>query len=41
MNGGQENDDKFVHENFLVEELNEDDNIQFALFRLQVILANS
>lgn len=37
MDGGQDNnnkDDKIINDNFLLEEFNKDDNIQFTLFEL-------
>lgn len=44
MDSGQDNNNngnKVANDDFLLEEFNKDDNVQFTLFKLQVVLANS
>ena len=44
MDSGQDNnynENKAINNNFLLKKFSKDDNIQFILFELQVVLANS
>ena len=41
MDVGQDNDDKAADGDSLIEELSEDDDVQFILFGFQVVLANN
>ena len=41
IDSGQDNDDEAANDDSLVQELSKDDDVQFILFGLQVVLANN